>query len=107
MRRHVVVPDVMMDELEVPDSLTGANVHTDKAVRKEISARPMSAVRVVGCGLHVQVDITKFCIDGERPPDAGVAGVFGRPSLPRVVTELALARNCVEGPLLLTGPNIE
>ena len=48
VRRHrrVVVPDVVMDHLEVPLALAGLHVERDKAVAVEVVARTMAAVLV-------------------------------------------------------------
>ena len=48
MRRHVVVPDVMVDELLVPDHLAGLDIQADQRIGIKVGAGTMSAVPVVG-----------------------------------------------------------
>ena len=67
MRWTVVVPDVMVDELLVPDHLAGLDIETDDGTRIEIGARPMSAVEIVRSGFDVQVDVAQFFIRENGP----------------------------------------
>ena len=67
----------------------------------------MAAVDVVRGRFDVQIDVAELRVGGERPPDAGVACVFGRAAQPRLVSRLALARNRVERPQLLARADVE
>jgi hypothetical protein len=62
MRRHVVVPDVVMNELLVPHLLAGLRLDGHECVAIEVVARPMAAVDVVGWRLDRQVDVTELGI---------------------------------------------
>ena len=106
-RRHVVVPDVVVDQLLVPDHLAGLDVQADQRAREEVVAGPVSAVDVVGGRFHAQVHVAQRRIGAERAPDAGVAGVLRRIAQPRLGAGLALAWNGVERPQLLPRADVE
>ena len=102
--RDVVVPDRMVDELEVPEALAGLQIDGDEALAEQIVAGPMAAEVVAGRNLDRQVRDAELFVDGHLRPDAGVAGVGPRVLQPRVVAELAGLRNGVEDPEPLAGP---
>ena len=85
VRGHVVVPDVVVHELLVPDHLAGLDVEADQRVRVQVVAGTMAAVHVVGRRFDAQVHVAQLRVGGERPPDAGVAGVLqpNRPAMSR------------------------
>src|SRR5262245_61123387 len=93
MRRHVEVPNIVMDELVVPNHLSGSDIQADEAVSKEIAAWARSAIRIVCSGLDVQVDVTELHVDREGSPHSGIARVLGRSVQPGFVSFLAFAWN--------------
>ena len=107
MWRIVVIPDVVMDQLVVPDPFTGFDIEADQTAREKIVPRPRTAPNIVGAGFDVQVNVAQFGVDRKRSPDTGVPGVVGRPIQPGVVAELARARNGVESPFSFAGHHVE
>ena len=72
-RRHVVVPDVVMNQLLVPDPFTCLDIDTHQRIREEIRAGPVAAIEVVGRIFDVEIRVAKFVVGGERSPHACVA----------------------------------
>ncbi len=104
---QVVVPQAVMDDLEVPDPSPRARVQADQAFREEIVPLAMAAVPVVRGRAHRQVDVAELRVVAHRGPDVRVAGVAPRLVLPRLVAELAGLRHGVEGPELPAGAHVE
>ena len=92
-RRGVVaIPDVVMDDLEVPDALAGARVEAHERRREQVVTEAMAAVVVAGGGFDRQIQVAALRVERQRRPRAGVARVLRRSVLPGVVAELALLR---------------
>ena len=72
-RRHVVVPDRVMHDLEVPLALAGLQIDADDAVAEQVVAGTMAAVVVRRRILDRQIDQAGFLVDRDLRPDAGVA----------------------------------
>ena len=107
MHRHVVVPDVVVNELLVPDHLAGLDIQADERVGIQVGAGTMAAVSVVGRRFGGEVHVSQLVIGRERTPHADVAGVVRRSVQPGLVAGLAFARDGVEDPELLAGANVE
>lgn len=105
---RVVVPDVVVDFLEVPPVLAGLRVERDDRASEEVVAGPFGAVQVRGCVSGGEVQEPEVRIDRGRLPD-GRAAVLPRVVVgrPRVVTDLARAGNRVEAPQLLPRRPVE
>ena len=76
MQRHVVVPDVVVNELLEPDHLAGLDVETHQRIGIEIVAGTMAAVSVVGRRFSREVHVTQLVVGRERSPHTGVACVL-------------------------------
>jgi hypothetical protein len=63
-RRHVVIPDPVVDELEVPLALAGLQVDAHQALAEQVVAGAMAAVEVRGRCLDRQVHEAR----APRPP---------------------------------------
>ena len=98
-RRHdaVVVPDVVVDRLEVPAPLAGLGVDGDEAVGEEVVAAAGGAVSARVGVAERPVDEAEFGVDGRVDPADRAAGLPGV-ALPGVVPELAGPRGAPEGP---------
>src|SRR5438094_4683877 len=97
----------MVDELEIPFPLSGFQIDADEALRKEIVARPMSAVVIRRGSFDRQVHQPEIFVDRDLGPDARVAVDRPRFVLPRLATRLAWFGNRVELPNLPAGPHVE
>src|SRR5262249_29168185 len=85
----VVIPDIVVDHLEVPEAFAGPGIEGQQAIAKEIRAFAVDSVEVVlGTGGR-RVDDAALLIDGELAPHIGAADALPRIFRPRVVAELA------------------
>src|SRR5262249_33342884 len=104
--RVVVVEDVVVDHLEVPDAPAGPGIQRNQAVAEEIRARSIGAVEVVFRTARRDVDDAAGGVDRELGPGVGAADRLPRVLRPRVVSELAFARDRVERPDEATGTDV-
>ncbi|MCG3164009.1 MAG: hypothetical protein JMDDDDMK_05475 [Acidobacteria bacterium] len=95
---QVVIPQPVMRCLKMPDALAGSGVQADDAFSKQVIAKAVAAVPVVGRRAGRQVDVAQLFIQRHRRPDVGVAGVLPRLILPGLRAELACLRDGVEDP---------
>ena len=98
-RRHVVVPQPVVDELEVPHLLAGRRVEADQALG--------AAVPVVRRRAGGQVDVAEFRVAAHHGPDVRVATVRPGFVLPRLYPRFVPLGNRVEDPLLFAGTDVE
>ena len=82
-------------------------VERHQAFGKQVRARTMAAVPVVGRRAERQVDVAELFVGRHVRPHVGVAGVGARIVAPRLVAELALLRNRMQRPQLLAGAHVE
>ena len=101
--RRVVVPDVVVHHLVVPQPLAGLDVERDEARRKQVVARAEAAVHVLRGAVGRDVDDAALRIGRQRRPRRHVAGRPPRVVLPRVVADFARPRDHVELPHELPG----
>src|SRR5213596_2034743 len=85
----------------------GFQIDADQALGKQVVPGPVSSVEVARRRLHRQVDQPELLVDGDLGPNAGVAGVVGRPVQPCLVADLPLYRDRVEDPQTLARPDVE
>src|SRR5262249_2219829 len=104
---HVVIPDVMMSQLVVPDPFSGLNVEANDRRRKQIVPRALSSILVSSRAFSWYIRISDLFIDRERSPGSRVSRINVRPIQPRVFADLAFAWNGMEAPQLLAGPDVE
>ena len=106
-RRHVVVPERVMDELEVPLPLAGPQIDGNEAFGKQVVAGTVAAVEVGRRRLNRQIHEAEFLVGGDLGPHARVAVHGPRVVFPRVVAEFTGPRNRVERPEQLAGARVE
>ena len=104
---EVVVPDAVVDRLEVPDPLSRLGVDGDDALGEQVVAEAVAAVVVAGRGAGRQVDVAELVVGGERGPDVGVARVAPRLVQPRVGAEVIGLRDGAEHPPDVAGPRVD
>ena len=105
-RRRVVVPDVVLDQLLVPDPLAGLHVQRDDAGAEQVVAGAEAAVVVDGRAVGRDVDQAARRVGRHRRPRRHVAGPAPRVVLPGLVAELARPRDHVELPHELPGLDV-
>ena len=102
----VLVEQVVMDDLEVPDPFAGGGIESEQAVGKEIHPVTLSPVEVGLGSLGSDVDNAPFFIERLAAPGHGPGSSFPGIPGPGIVTELPGARDEVEDPPALSGSDI-
>src|SRR4030095_7776032 len=97
----------MMNDLEVPLSLTGAEINTDQALAKEVISVSVATIKIRSRRLNWEVHQPELFIDAHLGPNTSVS--INRPGiiLPGLVSELTGPWNCVKSPQLFARPDIE
>src|SRR3972149_2432174 len=103
----VVLPDVMVHHLEVPDFLPGLRVQGHEAVRVQVFSGTVAPVVRRGRGGQGNVDVAQLFVGGNATPGAEVPGALPRLFSPGLVSLLARSGNHVEGPEETTGAGVE
>ncbi len=90
--RQIVVPDIVVDDLIVPEALAGPRIERDQAVREQILTGPVAAVEVEPSGPERHVRDAARLVDRQLAPvvDAAMAGA--RVFRPRVRAGIAVCR---------------
>src|SRR5690606_12232002 len=96
--REVVVPEIVMHGLEVPEPLARAHVERDETVAEQIRADAIRAVIVVGRRAERDIDDAALDVERHLAPRVDAADVEPGVLRPRVVAELAGLRTSVESP---------
>ena len=104
--RQVIVPQVVVYSLEVPEPLAGACVECEQRIAEQVRAVAVSAVEIVSRRAEREVRDAPFLIQRDLAPGVHPADVFPRVRRPGVVPELAGVRNGMKLPNQLTGADI-
>ena len=104
---QVTVPDVVMDELIVPDALAGASIERKKRVGKEVLPETIAAVEIVSSGSGRNVNDAALGVEAQARPGIGATRKLPRILGPRVISKFSRMRDRVETPHELAGPDIE
>src|SRR5690606_5488850 len=79
--RQVVVPEIVMHQLLVPEPLAGAGVQRDERIAEQVVARTIAAEEVVARAAERDEDDAVLLVDGHLAPVVHAAGravsVFG------------------------------
>ena len=97
-RRQVVVPQIVVDRLEVPEPLAAARVEREQAVAEQILAVAVAAVEVVARSARRHVDDAELGVDRRLAPVVHAAVIAEPCFRPRIGAELAGSRHGVEDP---------
>ena len=62
--REIVIPDTVVNTLEMPDSLTGFRIEADETFREEVIAVPMTAVIIARQCAEWEIYIAEFVVSG-------------------------------------------
>ena len=104
--RNVPVPEVVVNELLMPDPLAGAGVDRDERVGEQVVALAIAAVEVVARAAEADERDAVLLVDGELAPVVPAAADLLVAFRPRVVAELPFVRNDMEDPGELPGPHV-
>src|SRR5207244_7252910 len=96
--RQVPIPDVVADELEMPNALAGPRLERDEGVGEQVVSRAVSPIVVVGRRARGYEHQAALDVERHPGPVIGSAGIRPRAVRPRLVPELAGAGNRMEGP---------
>ncbi len=105
-RREVAVPDIVMDALEVPDSLAGVRVERQQSVGVEIVADAVCTVEVVDGGARGDVDDAALFIERHAGPVVGGAGDLPCVLRPRLVARFSRTGDGVKDPAEFAGMHV-
>ena len=103
---QVVVPDVVVNDLEVPQVAAGASVGGDERAAEEIVAVAIAAVAVEGGSGERHVEDAALGVDGHEAPDVDAGAPLGAVALPGVGKALARARHAMKRPHERAGARI-
>ena len=105
-RLGVIVPDVMMHELKVPEILASVRIDRDDRGREQIVAGAVDADAVVVRGAERHIKDAALRIERRITPDIDAGSVCGAVPAPGVIAELPRPRHGVERPHQLAGPGV-
>ena len=96
--RVVKIPNVVVNHLEVPDPPTCFRIQRDEAGTKEVTARAVAAVIVIGWRVCWDIDQAQVRVCRQWRPSRDVTRVSIGICLPGVVPKLTFLREDVEPP---------
>ena len=105
-RGCVIVPDAMMNHLEVPDSLPCACVQGNQALGEEIVPGSVTTEKIISRCFHRQIDEPEFQIGTQLRPCTTITCISPGLFLPGFHTKLTLLGNAVEGPFQFACRNV-
>ena len=105
-RGEVVVPEIVVDGLEVPDAPSARGVERDHRIAEQIRARAVAAVEVGARRGDGQEQPAAREVGGDRRPHVRGARESGV-AFPGLATDLALVRNRVERPAQRARAHVE
>ncbi len=96
--RRVIIPDTMVDHLEVPGPFSGFCVQRHQALAEQVVTGPVAAIKIIGRCFYGQVDQTQFGVCTHHGPDPGITGTTPGLLAPGFNTKLAFPGYGVKGP---------
>ena len=105
--RQVVVPEAVVNRLEVPEKRSRARVHREQRLGVEVVAEPVPSVVVVARSADAEVEHASLLVDDHGRPRIGVSCHFFGAVLPCLVPGLPLLRDQVEVPDSLPRAHVE
>src|SRR5262245_28559248 len=99
-------PEIVVNELLMPDPLAGASIDRDERVGVQVVAFAIAAVEVVTRGAESDERDAVLLVDRELAPVVHATADLVMAFRPRVVAELAFVRNDMEDPRELPRPNV-
>ena len=104
---QIVVPQVMMHDLIVPDAFAGLGIETEDAVSKEILADPIAAPVIIGGRSGAEEDPPPPGVQRDATPGIGASHALPCIGRPGVVAELLRMGNGMKDPASFAGPQVE
>src|SRR5207249_1451880 len=103
---HVVIPHIVMHNLEVPHPLAGARVQRQHAVGEQVGALAVACPEVERGRAQAGVDDAALGIDTHASPAVRATRDFPGIPGPGLVSELSGPWRSVEDPAALAGPGV-
>jgi hypothetical protein len=103
--RQIVVPQIVVHGLEVPEAFSGPGIERDDAVGEQVRPEAVATVKVVSGRAGRDVDDPAIRIHGHLAPVVAAADQLFAPG-PGLESKLSGAGNRVEDPLELAGAHI-
>src|SRR5207302_9120126 len=104
---NIHVPYTMVHQLVMPFAGPGLEIDSNNTFSEQSVAGTMAAVVIAGGQLDGKVGHSKFFVDADLAPDAGIACVSSRVVFPRFGPVFVGQRDGMENPEALSGPDIE
>lgn len=105
--RQVLVEEVVVNDLIVPEAFSGGRVEGDEGVGEEILAKAVGAVKIRFGGFRGHVDNSTGLVERLAGPRHRSGGGFIGVSRPGIVADFAWARNEVKNPAAGAGAHIK
>ncbi len=102
-RLGVVVPDIVVDHLEIPEQFSGGSLCGDDGRAKEVVAGPICSDAIVVRSSKRHVDDAPLLIDRHVTPDVDAGALLPAVATPGVVACFSRAWHRVERPYQLPG----
>ncbi len=106
-RRIVVIPNVVMNHLEVPQAPAGPGIQREQAVAEQVRPPAIGAVKVVLRARRRRKDDATLLVDRKFAPHVRSAHALPRVLWPGLIAELAGTWNRVEGPHQLARAHVK
>src|SRR5262245_9929894 len=87
--RNIIIPKIVMNDLEMPDALAGVRSEGQDAIRKEILADTVSAIMIVGRRASAGENQAALNIQGQPTPTVGSANGFPGLGWPCIIPKLS------------------
>ena len=97
-RGEIAIPQIVVDGLEMPESLARPRIEREQRVRIEVVARTISAPEIRRRRTGRQIDDPALAIESHPGPGVCAAALAPGALGPRLRAELVLVRNGVEAP---------
>ena len=104
---EIVVPQIVMQQLVMPEALAGAQVEREQRVAEQVVPFAIAAPEIERRRAEREISDAALLVDRELGPRVRAAGGLPRIGRPRVVAELARPRNRVERPDEPAGQHVE
>ena len=102
---RIVIPQIVMHELKMPEAFAGVKVEREQAVAEQIVAEAIAAVEIEGWRAEREIADAALLVDRELSPRIGAAGGLPRVGRPGVVAEFSRPRDRVKDPQQLAAPH--
>ena len=105
-RLQVVVPDVVMHDLEVPEILSSERVDSDQRRAEQVGALAIAAVSIPGRRCERQIGDASLAVDGHESPDIHARASACAVAFPGLMSRLSGQRHGMKCPTRPAGDDV-